>query len=429
VSGNVRGNAFTVGGGLSARAYDGGYWGIASDTTYDEKAIEGVLAAAARNAKLLSSKLGAKSPPLPASRPGKFATAPNENDAEQRAVMEFTRALDAYIVKKDPKLLAREVHLQSDAVEKVVVASDGADLYSMLPRSMVYFVLCAPAPDGAVVAYTDYESGIGFIPECYPSPEALFAKIDETYETLMKKCEGVFPDAGVRDVIIDSNLGGMLAHEAIGHPAEADLVRAGSVAGPNLGKTVASELVSITDFANTAYGETLPQNVLADDEGTEARDVRIIENGVLREFMHSRDTARFFGAEPTGNARAENYASEPIVRMRNTAILPGKDKLEDMIASVDDGYFLAQTGNGSADLTSEFMFGVTMGYEIKKGKLARAIRDTTVSGVAFDMLKTVTMVSDELRWHGGSTCGKSGQAMPVGMGGPSIKCKITIGGR
>ncbi|MDR2615796.1 MAG: TldD/PmbA family protein, partial [Oscillospiraceae bacterium] len=200
-------------------------------------------------------------------------------------------------------------------------------------------------------------------------------------------------------------------------------------AGPNLGKQVASELISITDFANTAYGEPLPQNVLVDDEGTPARDVKIIENGVLREFMHSRDTARHFGAEPTGNARAESYAAEPIVRMRNTAILPGNDKLEDMIASVDDGYFLAQTGNGSADLTSEFMFGVTMGYEIKKGKLGRAIRDTTVSGVAFDMLKTVTMVSDELRWHGGGTCGKSGQSMPVGMGGPSIKCKITIGGR
>ncbi|MDR2421114.1 MAG: TldD/PmbA family protein [Oscillospiraceae bacterium] len=428
-SGNVRGNSFSVGGGLSARVYDGGYWGIASDTTYDEKAIDGVLSSATRNAKLLSTKLGVKSPPLPVSRPGKFATLPNENDAEQRAVMDFTRALDAYIVKKYPKLAARTVSLQSEAVEKIVVTSDGADLYSILPRSMVYFSLCAPAPDGAVVEYIDYESGIGFIPECYPSPETLFGKIDKTYETLMKKCEGVFPDAGVREVIIDSNLGGMLAHEAIGHPTEADLVRAGSVAGANLGKTVASELVSITDFANTAYGEALPQNVLADDEGTAARDVKIIENGVLREFMHSRDTARFFGAEPTGNARAESYAAEPIVRMRNTAILPGKDKLEDMISSVDDGYFLVQTGNGSADLTSEFMFSVTMGYEIKKGKLGRAIRDTTVSGVAFDMLKTVTMVSDELRWLGGGSCGKSGQSMPVGMGGASVKCKITVGGR
>jgi TldD protein len=428
-SGNIVANTFSVGGGVSARVYDGGFWGIASDTTYDASAIEKALSDATRNAGLLRARLGEKSPPLPVAPSGKFATRSNENDAEQRAVMEFTRELDAYILKKYPNLAARVVSLQSNAVEKVTVSSDGADLYSILPRSVAYFSLCATAPDGMVVEYTDFEAKTGFIPECYPAPEALFPKIDEIYETLMKKCEGVFPEAGLRDVIIDSNLGGMLAHEAIGHPTEADLVRAGSIAGSNLGKAVASELISITDFANTAYGKTLPQNVLVDDEGTPARDVKIIQNGVLREFMHSRDTARHFNVEPTGNARAESFAAEPIVRMRNTAILPGKDKIEDMIASVDDGYFLAQTGNGSADLTSEFMFGVTMGYEIKKGKLGRAIRDTTVSGVAFDMLKTVTMVSDELTWHGGGTCGKFGQSMPVGMGGPSIKCKITMGGR
>ena len=113
--------------------------------------------------------------------------------------------------------------------------------------------------------------------------------------------------------------------------------------------------------------------------------------------------------------------------MRNTAVLPGKDKLEDMIASVDDGYYLLGTGNGQADLTGEFMFGITCGYEIKNGKIGRAILDTTVSGIAFDMLKTVDMVSDSMIWWAGM-CGKK-QMMPVSTGGPAIKCKITIGGR
>ena len=114
--------------------------------------------------------------------------------------------------------------------------------------------------------------------------------------------------------------------------------------------------------------------------------------------------------------------------MRNTVVLPGKDTLEDMIASVDDGYYLLSTGNGQADLTGEFMFGITMGYEIKNGKLGRAILDTTVSGVAFDMLKTVDMVSDKVKWEANGTCGKK-QPMAVSMGGPAIKCQITIGGR
>ena len=114
--------------------------------------------------------------------------------------------------------------------------------------------------------------------------------------------------------------------------------------------------------------------------------------------------------------------------MRNTAILPGKSKLEDMIASIDDGYYLFETNNGQADLTGEFMFGVTCGYEIKHGKLGHALLDTTVSGVAFDMLKTVDMVSDKAQWNSSGFCGKK-QRMPVGMGGPELRCKIMIGGR
>ena len=110
------------------------------------------------------------------------------------------------------------------------------------------------------------------------------------------------------------------------------------------------------------------------------------------------------------------------------AALGGKDKLEDMIASVDDGYYFVQTGNGQADTTGEFMFGITMGYEIKKGKLGRAILDTTISGVAFEMLKTVDMMSDTLKLESSGYCGKK-QPMPVGLGGPDMRCKVMIGGR
>ena len=74
------------------------------------------------------------------------------------------------------------------------------------------------------------------------------------------------------------------------------------------------------------------------------------------------------------------------------------------------------------------MFGVTMGYEIKGGKLGKALLDTTISGVAFDMLKTVDMVSDTVVWCSSGFCGKK-QPMPVGMGGPALRCKVKIGGR
>lgn len=163
--------------------------------------------------------------------------------------------------------------------------------------------------------------------------------------------------------------------------------------------------------------------IYLDDEGVESQDAVIIEGCVLKSYMHNKDTAQHFGMELTGNARAFSYTDEPLVRMRNTAILSGSSSIEDMIASIDDGYLLMRPTNGQADSTSEFMFGVQMGYKIKNGKIGNAI-----SGVAFDMLNEVTMVSDEMVWSCVGMCGKK-QPMPVGMGGLAVKTKVYIGGQ
>ena len=232
----------------------------------------------------------------------------------------------------------------------------------------------------------------------------------------------------MKECILDADLAGILSHEAIGHTTEADSVRGGSVAGDYMDQQVASPLATLVDFANRALGEICPIPVFIDDEGTVAEDAVIIENGILKRYMHNKESSASFNARPTGNARAYQFSDEPIIRMRNTAILPGKSKLEDMIASVDDGYYLMKPSNGQADSTSEFMFGVVLGYEIKKGRLGRAIRDTTISGVAFDMLKTITAVSDDMKWSSGGMCGKK-QPIPVGLGGPALQCRINIGGK
>jgi TldD protein len=252
--------------------------------------------------------------------------------------------------------------------------------------------------------------------------------IDQLHEHLVKKSEGVYADAGLKECVLDAALAGILAHEAIGHTTEADLVLGGSVAADYLGKQCASPLVTLVDLAHTYEGHDCPMPIYIDDEGTDAKDQTIIDRGVLKGYMHSKQSARQFGVEPTGNARAFDYNDEPLIRMRNTAILPGESKLSDMIASIGDGYYLIKPSNGQADTSSEFMFGVVLGYEIKNGKLGKAIHDTTISGVAFDVLQTVSMVSDEMKWSNGGMCGKK-QAIPVGMGGPAIKCKINLGGR
>jgi len=114
--------------------------------------------------------------------------------------------------------------------------------------------------------------------------------------------------------------------------------------------------------------------------------------------------------------------------MRNTAILPGTSRLDDMIAGVDDGYLLMKTGNGEADSTTEFMFALSLGYEIKNGKIGRALRDTTLSGSAIKVLQSVDAVSDDMRWSCAGYCGKK-QPMVVSMGGPAIRARAHLGGQ
>ena len=413
--------------GVSARVCLGGRCGFSSMAECSGEAAEQVLRAASENAAFLSAHAPGGKPPLPP-LPGGRVSCESISDPAQRVYTDFIRALDGYIAAHCPRLISRRIVATEDSMEKLLAVSDGQDAHTVLPRSYVYVTMTAETDAGTPVELFRAFGGEGTFDRGFTDPAVYGPEIDRLYAQLMQKREGVYADAGMRTVILGGELTGMLAHEAVGHTVEADSVLAGSVAGPCLHRQVASELVTLTDFAHTAFGARCPLPVFVDDEGTAARDVTLIENGILTGYMNSRESAAHFGMAPCGNARAWLFSDEPLIRMRNTAIHPGRDRLEDMIASVDDGYYLLATNNGQADTTGEFMFGVTMGYEIKQGRLGRALLDTTISGVAFEMLKTVDMVSDRVEWESSGFCGKK-QPMPVGLGGPALRCRVLIGGR
>ena len=428
LSGNVVGNARSDISGVSARVYKNGTYGFSSMAEYTPEAAGKVLHAASENAAFMDSHAGAGKPALPKLPYEKRFEQNGINDPAQKLYIDFSKALDAYTTEHCPGLISRVIIATEDSMEKLLVTSDGMDSHTVLPRSFCYVILTAQTPEGQPVELFKSFGGKGTFDLNFTDPAVLYPEIDRLYEHLMKKREGVYADAGLKTVILGGMMTGMLSHEAVGHTVEADLVLGGSVAGHNLNKQVASEKVTLTDFAHTAFGKPCPLPVFVDDEGTMARDVTLIRDGILVGYMNNRESAQHFGMEPRGNARAWLFSDEPLIRMRNTSVHPGTDKLEDMIASIDDGYYLIDSGNGQADTTGEFMFGVTMGYEIKNGKLGRALLDTTISGVAFDMLRTVDMVGDTVVWTSSGFCGKK-QPMPVGMGGPALRCKVMIGGR
>lgn len=428
VNGNLVRNSRSEESGICARVYLRGAYGFASSAEYSEEAAAKVIKSATENARYLDKFNAEKKNAYPALG-SSFVTSPRMIiDFEQKRIVDLCKEVDAYIEKTYTDLDGRTVSYREDTMEKIIVTSDAADGHVSYPRCNLVVTLSKKNKEGQTVELFDYVGGFGHIEDNYTNLSEIYEKIETIYKRLCEKAEGVYAEAGVKTVILHPAVAGMIAHEAIGHTVEADLVDGGSVAGSSLGKQVASELVSIVDYANTIDGVPAPLPVYIDDEGVIAKDAVLIENGILKGYMHDRESALKYGVEPCGNARGYGFSDEPLIRMRNTTVLPGKDKLEDMIASVDDGYYLLATGNGQADLTGEFMFGINCGYEIKNGKLGRAILDTTVSGVAFDMLKTVDMISDNVIWDGCGTCGKK-QPMAVSMGGPAIKCKISIGGR
>lgn len=415
--------------GVSARAFSGGYWGFSSHSMASPAAALQALDEAGRNANFLSSrsKKTARLVSAPATR---FERSHLSDVAAHPAGawIDFLKALDAWIAAKYPGLQARSLTLAALDMEKQYANSDGTLLRSHVPRAHIMLALTTTSSHGPV-QYREVRGGLGQLQDQIAlDPAAHHAWIDHVHEVACAKADGVLPRAGTHDVILDPDLAGILAHEAVGHTTEADIVLGGSVAGQCLDRQVGSELVSLVDFAHTYNGATCPQPVHVDDEGVATQDTVIIERGMLKTFMHSRETAAHFDQPATGHARAFLFSDEPLIRMRNTAILPGTSKLAAMIESVEDGYYLARPANGQADTTGEFMFGVSTGFEIRGGKLGRRLRETTISGIAFDMLKSVSMVSDDFSWESSGYCGKK-QPMPVGMGGPAIKCRVHVGGQ
>ena len=429
LKGNIIANSRSESRGISARVGKDGLFGFASIAEYSDEAAKKVLKAAADNVKLLARHTENKGIVLPPSYgTGHIPTNCDIVDADQKRIIDACRKIDDHIAQKYPDLDSRTVYYSEDSQDRIIYSSDAYDGHLVTPRCYIYIYMSLKTKEGTPVEMFKALGGFGSFEDNFSDVEQYYPELEKLYRKVKDKTEGVYAEAGYKTVVLSGMMGGMLAHEAVGHTVEADLVMGGSVAGPNLGKRVASDLVNLVDYAHTYNGGLAPLPVYLDDEGTKAEDAVLIKDGILTGYMNSRETAERYNMKPTGNARGWAFSDEPLIRMRNTCVLPGKNTVEELIASVDDGYYLIDSGNGQADLTGEFMFGVTCGYEIKNGKLGRALLDTTVSGIAFEMLKTVDMVSNEVEWSSSGFCGKK-QRMAVGMGGPHMRCKIMIGGR
>lgn len=251
----------------------------------------------------------------------------------------------------------------------------------------------------------------------------------EAVRLALVNLEAVEAPAGTMTVVLGSGWPGILLHEAIGHGLEGDFNRKGSSAFSNrLGEKVASPLCTVVDDGTL---ENRRGSLSVDDEGTKTRCTTLIENGVLKGYMHDRMNARLMGHDTTGNGRRESYAHLPMPRMTNTYMLAGDSEPADILSSVQNGLYAVNFAGGQVDITSgKFVFSASEAYLIKNGKVTSPVKGATLIGNGPDVLTKVSMVGNDLQLDQGvGTCGKDGQSVPVGVGQPTLKVDgLTVGG-
>jgi len=422
--GKVEGVSNGVIEGACARSLVDGSWGFSSTTILERGNMTEMLKDAASLAKA-SRRKKKRVVNLAQIRThvDKYETAmkrdPKREDLSQ--LSELALEADKRIREYSRSVVSDSVRLSVADDELVLISSEGTQISQRIVRCFGNAFVVARSNGNLASTSESIGAQVGLeVFDETPISEAALKAAERAVRIAPKR---VVP-GGYSQVVLEDEIVGLLAHEAVGHCAEADLVYGGSFLASKLGEKVASERIILVDDGRFPSGFG---TMMYDDEGTPTEKTMIIENGVAKGFMHSRETARQFNVNPTGNARAWSFEYDPIIRMRNTYIEPGDWTLEELIEDVKSGYFLRGGGGGQADFNGEFMFGTQEAVKIQNGELNESFRGATISGNAFEVLKKVGGVGKDFAMRVG-LCGKE-QVNYVGIGGPSIRTSLLLGGR
>jgi TldD protein len=254
--------------------------------------------------------------------------------------------------------------------------------------------------------------------------KTLASEVAESAITLLT-AEEMTPQ--VMPVVLHNGFGGVIFHEACGHPLEATAVAKGlSPFANKLGERIGSDKVTAYDEGDLD-GEWGSLNF--DDEGMKTQKNLLIENGILKGYLIDYRNARKMKMDPTGSGRRQSYKFSPTSRMNSTYIAKGSDKFEDIIKETKYGLFAKKLGGGTVvPATGEFNFAVQEGYMIEDGKITKPVRGAMLIGHGKDILFKIDRVSDNLSF-GQGMCGSISGSIPVDVGQPTIRVsEMTVGG-
>ncbi|PVX24617.1 MAG: TldD/PmbA family protein [Candidatus Bathyarchaeum sp.] len=410
--------------GAGVRALVNGAWGFVSLGKLEPKLLTKAVDEAVKLAKAAS--LHVKSPvklaEVKAVQDKVVANSrKNPRDVSMEQKIENVLAMDKTAFGCDSRIRSCTINYLDVTGKSYFVNSDGS--YIEQDKLYVWSRILASAKQDSIFASAREEIGstAGYEVFDTETPEKVGTMVAKR---AVEQLKAKTPKGGTFPAVIGPNVVGVFIHEAMGHLAEADLTLSGSVLYDKLGKQIASDVVTVYDDGTVegAFG-----SFKYDDEGVRTQKTALIEKGTLTGLMHSRETAQKLDMQPTGNARAEDFRVEPIIRMRNTYLEAGDSSFEELIEDVDFGYYLKSFRGGQANLDGTFQVGIQEAYEIVKGKLGDAVRSASISGNTLETLRKVDAVGKDFElWSG--RCGK-GQTAFICDGGPHIRVgEVTIGG-
>ena len=360
-----------------------------------------------------------------ASAPDMYPMQKHWRDTEASALLPFLMSVEKKVTAKDPRIIKVMARLSNSVCEVMMFNSFGE-------------VTCDTRPMGSisVTAVFQHEGksenksvSRSFRMGAELIGEALADEIaDEMIQGIDERFEAVRPKGGQMAVVMGAGPSGVLLHEAMGHAFEADFNRKGqSIFSDKMGQQICPKGVNVVDDGTLEFNRGACRY---DDEGVAGQKTYMVKDGVLNSYLHDRISAAWYGVEPTGNGRRENFRYNPIPRMRATYMESGNADPASIIADVKQGIYVKELSNGQVKIgEGDFTFFVKSGFMIEDGRLTAPIKDINIIGNGPEALANILAVGNDLKIDNGTwTCGKE-QSVAVSCGMPTILVKsLTVGG-
>ena len=337
----------------------------------------------------------------------------------------FLKDLEKEIFSRDSRII-KVIARMSDSVSDVLMYNSLGELtYETRPMGSVSVTAVFQQGDKTEnrTASRSYRIGAEFI-----GKDLIKELADDAVKGIDARFEAGRPKGGTMSVVMGAGASGILLHEAMGHAFEADFNRKGqSIFSDKLGQRICPEGINIVDDGTLLWNRGSGNY---DDEGVPGEKTYMVEDGILRSYLHDRISASWYGVKPTGNGRRENFRYHPIPRMRATYMESGNTAPEDIIASVKNGIYVDEFSNGQVKIgEGDFTFFVKSGFLIEDGRLTAPVKDINVIGNGPQALADIVAVGNDLKIDNGTwTCGKE-QSVPVSCGIPTVLIsRLTVGG-